>query len=197
MTDAFSVVIKTCSWFLTSLVLTVPVWANCTQILPKNIAFFILFNFFEQRDNAIHLEVSFRTDSIMICLISTLRLIGMFMLSVPLTSRLFPQEFRVAVCASRRCHQQSQRSANCTTVPSRRVSATAPVEIEEGVGGQGIWKRRLLQLFGNSPTPCLAILKSHVRLGICAQEPKERTFYTKGLPENGACLLVSAAVQRH
>lgn len=32
------------------------------------------------------------------------------------------------------CHQQSQWSSNCTTVspPPRRVSATAPVEIEDG-----------------------------------------------------------------
>lgn len=59
--------------------------------------------------------------------------------------------------------------------PPRRVSATAPVEIEEGVvGGNG--NRRLLQLFGALSASCPMISKSHVGLGICAQEPEERTF---------------------
>lgn len=130
--------------------------------------------------HATHLVVSFRADSIMIWLISTLRLI---MLSVPLTSRLFPQEFCVAVCTSWRCRQQSQQSANCTTVPPpRQVSAAAPAETKER--GAEIGKEASCSSLAVLAALCPEISKSHVRLRTCARKAWKKNFLNKGAAWN-------------
>lgn len=189
MTDAVSAVIKALCQFLTSLALTPP------RYFP-NIPFFfcsVFVCFFEQRDNAVHLVGSFRADSIMICLISTLRLIGTFTLTVPLTSLLFPQEFCVAVCASWLCHQQSQQSANCTTVPPRRVSATAPVEIEEG-GPK--WEKTPPAALWHFVSIVSRDFEKSCRIQNMCVRTQRKNFLNKGATRNW-CLPSSFPVQRH